>query len=73
MLTITFNSYDESNDTFTCSAAQDLSPVSFGIELPAVVVPYLAPELVAQCDDLPFDLVGKAVKVALPAALHQAV
>ena len=70
MLHIKINSYDEHFDTFACSFTEDENP-SFESLIPATLLPYIAPELVAQCDDLPYDTVGREFTLQLPAALFQ--
>lgn len=71
MLHIKINSYDEHFDTFACSFQDHVSDACFESLIPATLLPYIAPELVAQCDDLPYDSVGREFTLQLPAALFQ--
>ncbi|CAG9228716.1 hypothetical protein BVI1335_70084 [Burkholderia vietnamiensis] len=60
MLKITINSYDESNDVFSCECDDSQAGTNYPIELPACVLPYIARETCDACECLPFDLIGKA-------------
>lgn len=66
MLKITIKSYDETNDTFACTMSETDAP-AFDASLPASLLPYVAPKLVALCEDLPFDLIGKSFTLNYPA------
>lgn len=78
MLTVHIKSYDEHFDTFEievhphdmlgrpCSDEHNVRSL-----VPAVLLPYIAPELCAQCEDLPFDVVGKHFTLQLPEALFE--
>jgi hypothetical protein len=58
MLNVKIRSYDEHFDTFACTFSEDEAP-SFESLIPATLLPYIAPKLVARLDDLPFDAVGQ--------------
>ena len=69
MLTINFKSYDESTDTFACDCTDRywfLGAANFPITLPAVVLPYIIRDVLDECEDLPFDLIGKSVTLSHP-------
>mgnify|MGYP000432155386 CR=1 FL=1 len=66
-LTITIKSYDEHFDTFACSFQEIDEAAPFDSLIPATLLPYIAPDLVAQCEDLPFDVVGRSFTLKFPA------
>jgi hypothetical protein len=65
MLNITIKSYDSHFDTFHIALQEDDGP-AFESLIPATLLPYIAPELCATCEDLPFDVVGQSFKLTHP-------
>lgn len=61
MLNIKIRSYDEHFDTYHISVQEQDMNLEEPIEslIPAILLPYIAPNLVAMLDDLPFDAVGQ--------------
>lgn len=61
MLNVKIRSYDEHFDTSHISVQEQSTDVPEPIEslIPAILLPYIAPKLVAELDDLPFDAVGQ--------------
>jgi len=68
MLKVYIKSYDEWFDTFACVFTEDDNP-SFESLIPATMLPYIAPDLVNECDDLPYDTIGKTFTLTLPERL----
>lgn len=76
MLTIFIKSYDVYFDTFEivihphdmlgrlCSDDHKVKSL-----IAATMMPYVAPEQCAECEDLPYDLVGKTFTMSLPTTL----
>jgi hypothetical protein len=56
MLTVTIRSYDEYNDTFSCSARDSQLDTDFEIDIPGLLIPYIAPQAIEFED--PHDMVG---------------
>jgi hypothetical protein len=67
MLTVFIQSYDAHFDTFACNFTTD--DTTFDSLIPATMMPYVAPEQCAECEDLPYDLVGKTFTMSLPTTL----
>jgi len=66
MLNLTVNSYNEHNDTFRCSTIDSVLDTIYDIDVPASLMPYLAPDLCAFCEDLPFDLINRGFVLRSP-------
>lgn len=70
MLNVKIRSYDPHFKTFHISVQKQTPDVPEPIEslIPAILLPYLAPELVKQSDgyDLPYELVGQEFNLNLP-------
>lgn len=58
MLTINVKSYSEQDDTFAVHMIDSLNGAGFDSTLPATMMPYIAPDVCIECEDLPYDLVG---------------
>lgn len=66
MLKVKINSYDEHFDTYACTFQED-DNLPFESLIPATLLSYIAPELVALCEDLPFDAVKQEFSLRFPA------
>lgn len=66
MLTTTIKSYNEQDDTFAVHMIDSATGAGFDSTLPATLLPYIAPELCDECEDLPFDTVGKTFIMKSP-------
>lgn len=73
MLNVKIRSYDPRFKTFHISVQEQTPDVPEPLEslIPAILLPYLAPELVKQSDgyDLPYEFVGQEFNLPLPATL----
>ena len=69
MLHIDIKSYDDHFDTFAVSIQDHSSESVFESLIPAVMLPYIAPQLVSELEDLPYDCVGKSFDLHLPKQL----
>jgi hypothetical protein len=56
MLTVTILAYDEYNDTFSATARDSQLDTDFTIDIPALLIPYIAPQSIEFED--PHDMVG---------------
>lgn len=66
MLHINIIAYDAHFDTFHIGLQEDDDP-KFESLIPATLLPYIAPELVAQTEDLPYGVVGQSFTLRYPA------
>jgi hypothetical protein len=73
MLNVTIRSYDEFHDTFEIQVRPyDMQNRPCSDEhlvkslIPAILLPYIAPDLCAWTEDLPFDAVGQEFNLSLP-------
>lgn len=58
MLNVKIRSYDTHFDTYHIGVQETDGEVIESL-IPAILLPYIAPNLVAMLDDLPFDAVGQ--------------
>lgn len=66
MLNITITEYTEFYDRFTVLVCDELNCATFVETIPATLLPYIAPDLCDQTEDLPFGLVGKEFSLKRP-------
>ena len=69
MLNIYIRSYDDRFDTFAVSIQDHLNDSVLESLIPAAMLPYIAPQLVSELEDLPYDCVGKSFDLHLPKQL----
>lgn len=63
MLKVTVIEYCEMNDAYTVLIHDSMNDSEQVSTLPAVILPYVAATTCSECEDLPFDLVGKEFKM----------
>ena len=66
MLTINVKSYNEQDDTFAVHMIDSATGVGFDSTVPATLMPYIAPDVCEECDDLPYDFVDKSFTMSSP-------
>lgn len=66
MLNIDIKSYDSHFDTFACVFTDSLNEAVFDSLLPATLLPYVAPKLCDETEDLPYGLVGQSFTMTRP-------
>lgn len=71
MLSVIIKSYDDHFDTFAVSILDRSNDSSFESLIPAVMLPYIAPKLVSELADMPYDCVGKDFDMHLPNELFK--
>jgi hypothetical protein len=65
MLTVSINSYEEYTDHFDCTAidSEQIGNLVLPMKISATLMRYIAPDLIDQCEDLPFDMCGKVFTI----------
>lgn len=66
MITIHIKSYDEHFDTFEIRIDDGTGHGVVRSLIPALMLPYIAPQLVKECDDLPYAAIGRSFTLTMP-------